>query len=213
MSAQQTDQEFSHNGKAYQLRLISDGWIFTVRAFSGGRPANGYTHSVSLPTAFDLNQTKGCQAIEALFEAAKADIRKGTWEHFLKNLNSLNLTEDQSVGCQKCTSRNIEVKQIDNRKMYLCKSCDNLWYENRTLTGATEMILDDITEGVINHGSQETLSVVLLNTTFCQGSGKPNFWDQLKNWCTQNYLSYEPFYKQVEGENKQWIRFTRRVLR
>ena len=140
MSARNTPQTFVHDGKTYELRLRSDGWHFTVEAFLDGHRANGYSHTDTLPTAFDLHQTTSCNAIEMLFESAKDDIRQGTWERFLEALKSLNLTEEQSVGCQKCTGRDIEIRQVDGRKMYRCRSCNNLWYEKRTTTGMMEVI-------------------------------------------------------------------------
>jgi|GEM_PF-2260020 len=212
MTAQHTTQSFIHDGKTYELRLQSDGWTFTVKAFLNGQPANGYSHSVTLPTAFDLRNTKGCDAIEILFEDAKSDIRDGTWDRLVEALNALHLTEDQSIGCRKCTSREVEIKTVDDRKMYRCKSCNNVWYEKRTVGGAYEMTLDDITEGVIAKGSYELHIAFLLNMNFREEAGRPSFWDQLQNWCNQNHLAYQVFYKQIKrGKDEQWLRFTRNI--
>lgn len=206
-------EKFIHEGKDYEICLFSSGWDFTVKVYLDGKQANGYSYSVSLPTAFDLRNITGSDAIEVLFERAKNDIQEKNWERYVAAyLQSLNLSEERSVGCRKCTSRDIEIKQVDERKMYRCKTCGNISYEERIVTGPVLMIFDDITESVIKKGYYETHIAMLLNCVFSEEKNNISFWDQLKNWCNQNYLKYEIFYKKSGRKEEQWLRFTRAAV-
>ncbi len=205
-------ETFTHKDKQYELRLYADGWRFTVQSFHNGERADGYSHSVDLPTAFDLQQAKNTDAIAVLFESAKNEIREENWERHVKGyLESLHLTEEQSIGCQKCTNRDIDITKVDGRKMYRCKTCGNVWYEPRKTTGATETFLDDITEGVISKGFYDIATVILLNMVFREGGRSPSFHDQLDNWCNQNWLRYETYVEVKKKKEEEILHFTRRL--
>jgi len=207
-------EKFEHDGKEYELKLFSDGWDFTVKAFHQDREANGYSYSVSLPTAFDLQKVTGADAIKVLFENARGDIRENNWERYVEAyLQSLNLKEDQGIACRKCTSRDIAITTVDGRKMFRCTNCGNIWYAPRKDTGPILAILDDITDGVINKGNHETYVSVLLNFAFPETTSQGlSFEDQLKNWCNQNYLGFDIFYQEDKtGKEQQMICFYRKL--
>jgi hypothetical protein len=75
---------FEHNGKKYEVRIISDGNTVFIKTFLNGKPANGYRYSVELITAFELEQVMGYDGIRDLVEMAKSDVINGTWEKYLK---------------------------------------------------------------------------------------------------------------------------------
>ena len=206
-------ETFEHEETKYELKLFADGWAFTVKAFRDGREANGYSYSVTLPTAFDLNKVTGMNAVQVLFESARNDIRERNWERYVENyLASLNLKEDEGVACRKCTGRDIRIQMVDGRKMYRCAACGNIWYQNRSVGGAIEVILDEITDGVGKKGHHDSDLLILLNFPFReQDSGGPSFEDQLRNWCNQNHLDYVCFSQpDKKGKDSRMIRFTRK---
>jgi len=74
----------SHQGKSYDVRVYSDGYNILVKAFAAGTEANGFSHSVTLPVAFDMKNQLGMDAVEMLVEDAKRDVVEGRWEQFVK---------------------------------------------------------------------------------------------------------------------------------
>jgi hypothetical protein len=205
-------EPFTHKGAEYELRLFSDGWFFKVQAFRNGQEANGYSYNVTLPTAFDLSRAGTADAIQVLFESARNDIRENNWERYVDaHIASLNLKEDEDAACQKCTSREIQIRKVDGRKMYRCTDCGDIWYENRGMTGGAEVILDDITADVIKQGFHDIDASILLNIPFSERERGPSFQDQLKNWCNLNYLDYSTFYQEDrDGNDRQMIHFARK---
>ena len=74
---------FVFEGQQYEIRLYQEAATFMGRAFLNGKPANGYTHKVELPTAIGFHQQYG-NAIDQLIKEAKDDIRDKTWQRFLQ---------------------------------------------------------------------------------------------------------------------------------
>lgn len=205
---------FEHEGKNYELRLFRQGWNFTVKAFLDGQEANGYSHSIALPTAFDLKQATGMDAIQMLFEDAKSDIREKLWERYVAAcLASLNLKEDEGAACQQCTERKLKINDVDGRKIFRCLTCGNVWYGRRSRGGgAYEVQVDEIADGVVQNGYHDTIAVILLNCAFRAQNGV-SFEEQLQSWCERNYLECNDFYgTDRQGERCQMIRFTRKPL-
>src|SRR4051812_41935869 len=77
-------EPFTHKGKTYEIRVFSDGHNMTVQAFIGDKEANGYTHSLTFPTAFSLKHQTGLEPMKELIELAKEDIEGGRWEKLVK---------------------------------------------------------------------------------------------------------------------------------
>jgi len=69
----QTEQ-FSHEGKDYEVRVISDGQSVYVKVFSSGKPVNGYRYEATLETVHDAATVTGLDAVKHLIELAKADV-------------------------------------------------------------------------------------------------------------------------------------------
>ena len=77
-------QEFQHNGVAYEVRSATDGTTIWVRAFEGGRPANGYTYSVALETQIVALSDKYPRDLAAsLIETAEDDVKSGKCEQYV----------------------------------------------------------------------------------------------------------------------------------
>jgi len=198
-------EQFQHEGKNYEIRLYGSGWDFTVEAYLDSKRANGYSYSVSLPTAIDLQRVHGLDSIKLLVEHAKRDIANKVWEKYVEAyVACLKKTPEQSLGCRKCSTRDILVSTVDQRKMYECKKCGNVWYETRTVTGGFLPIIDDITEGVEGNGFHEIDTSILLNTVFRQHDKGLSFNDQLRNWASQNKLKYEVFSRGKNQILKFW---------
>ncbi|MBE7157490.1 MAG: hypothetical protein INR62_03480 [Rhodospirillales bacterium] len=197
----------------YEVRVYSDGWNFTVQAYCGGQPANGYSHHVDLPTAFDLNAIRGLDVIEDLIRTARAEVETKAWQKYVvAYLAEQKTSERDSVACRKCTSRSVESSMVDGRRMFECLNCDNVWYEPRKSGGGVEVVLDEITDDVARKGSHEAFTVILLNVAFRENSsGGLSFWDQLENWSKRNRLDYDTTHKRDDrGKMQDAIRFTRR---
>ncbi|OHB62499.1 MAG: hypothetical protein A2Y76_05205 [Planctomycetes bacterium RBG_13_60_9] len=206
--------EFEH--KSYEIRIYSEGWRFTVRAYLDGSPVNGYKYTVDLPTAFDLHQIQNIDAIQRLFELAKEDIQSRIWERFVTiHLRSMRTTAKDILGCQNCTSRNIVSTMVDGSKMFECQDCSNIWYERPSSAGACQIVLDQIIGEIEKTGSHETFTVALLNGPFTEDkSVGPSFMDQLQNWTNKNKLRYEFFQKRdSDGKRREAIRFYSEVPR
>jgi len=198
---------FEHEGKDWEIRIFSDGWKFKVKAYIDGRPANGYSYSVEMPTAFDLQTVTGTDAIQTLVDIAKEDVVRNKWEKYVEGyLKNMQVPEENLLGCQNCSSRKIISKIIDDRKMYECQQCGNVWYEKRTEIGPYQMILDKIVEGVEENKSYDISTVVLLNTAFIDEKNEGlSFNDQLNNWTRQNKLKYERFKRKTSDRNVEGI--------
>jgi len=199
-------EPFTFEDSQHEIRIYSQAWEFQVRAYLNGEPANGYSYSVSLPTAIDLNQALNIDAIQNLVQLAKHDIETKLWDKVQAYVDGLNKSPEESLGCRKCASRKIVVRTVDERDMFECQDCTNIWYAKRETTRPHYCILDDITDGVASLGSHEIDAEVLLNFPFdSDAHQKLTFEDQLKNWSVQNKLQYESFYK----DGKEFIRFWR----
>jgi hypothetical protein len=72
---------FDHGKTRYEVRVVWDGATVYVRAFHGGRPANGYSYRADLSTTIpDLKQATGLDGIKKMIDAAKDDVTSGRWE-------------------------------------------------------------------------------------------------------------------------------------
>lgn len=76
--------KFIHNGESYEIRLRVEGLTVEAKAFKDGRPANGYSHSVTLPVAFDFKNQTGMDAVDSLINEAKQDVYENRWEKLLE---------------------------------------------------------------------------------------------------------------------------------
>lgn len=89
---------FSFEGKAYEIRVISDGVTTHVRAFLDGVPANGYTYQVSFPVTFDFERHFGIPAVGHLIDSAKQDITDKSWERLLEAIKQIEEYERAHPG-------------------------------------------------------------------------------------------------------------------
>ncbi len=185
---------FKFEDKEYQIKVFSNAWDFEVKAFLNDKPVNGYSYCVSLPTAIDLRKAWELDAIQILIENAKRDIKEKTWERYVENhIASLKKEPHESLGCRKCGSRNILLSTVDEREMYECNDCGNVWYSKRDWTSGPLTVFDDITDGVGKSGVYEIHAEILLNTVF--NDSNISFETQLRNWANQNKLKYENIHK------------------
>ena len=197
---------FEFEGSQYEIRIYNQAWDFKVKAYLNDSPANGYSYSANLPTAIDLNLALELDAIQYLVELAKHDIESKLWEKVETHIKNLNKGAAESLGCRKCGSRNIIVHLVDERDMFECQDCTNIWYAKRKTTRPHYCVLDDITEDVATQGSHEVDASVLLNVAFRPEAHKElSFEDQLKNWSIQNKLKYESFSR----DGQEFVRFWR----
>ena len=198
---------FEFEGKEYEIRIHGSAWDFTVRAYLNGKPANGYSYSISLPTEIDLKSAHNLDAVQILVGYAKRDIKQKMWEKYIKaHVASLKKKPKETLGCRKCGSRDISVSKVDERDMFECKNCSNIWYAERQTTSGPLSIIDNITDGVTKNGSHEIDTSILLNFVFpTDERGGPSFQDQLRNWTQQNKLKYDVF----DHEDTQYLRFWR----
>ncbi|MDB6122006.1 MAG: hypothetical protein JWQ71_999 [Pedosphaera sp.] len=77
-------EPFTHKGKTYEIRVFSDGHNMTTQAFIGDKVANGYSHSITFPTAFGLKHQTGLEPMEDLIMLAREDIEEEKWEKLIK---------------------------------------------------------------------------------------------------------------------------------
>jgi hypothetical protein len=199
-------EEFEHDGNTYEVRLYGSGWDFNVQAYLNGERANGYSYSVSLPTAIDLNIVSNLDATKLLVQHAKRDIIEDIWRQYVDAyVAGLKKTPEESLGCRSCGSRDILVSAVDERKLYECGQCGKVWYERRGMTNGWLVILDEITEGVEKKGSHETDASILLNTVFRpRDKTGLSFEDQLHNWAIQNRLKHQSLYRATGEVIRFW---------
>ena len=67
-------EPFSHAGKEYEVRVISDGQSVFVKVFKGMEPANGFRYEVTLMTMQDAANVMGIDVVKHLIKTAKADV-------------------------------------------------------------------------------------------------------------------------------------------
>lgn len=186
-------ETFVFENKNYEIHVFNDGWEITVRTYYNGKPANGYKYSVSLPTAFDLFKITQTDAVKVLKERAKKDVEDNLWNRYVENyIANLNKPTKELLGCKKCHNRNINSSFVDDREMYECIDCGNIWYEERKICNPFTTIIDDITEGVEKKGYYEIDVAILLNAAFREdGNVGLSFLDQVKNWANKNKLQFQ----------------------
>lgn len=155
----------------------------------------------------DLRLAHELDAVRVLMDNARRDIENKTWQKCVEvYIANLKKPSSDTIGCRQCGSRRIRATTVDEREMYECEKCGNIWYAPRSLTNGPLSIIDDITNGVETNGSHEIATCVLLNCVLrpADQNGAP-FQDQLKNWALHNRLKYETYYR---GEAQQ-LRFWR----
>ena len=80
-------EPLSHGGKEYEIRVFSDGYNLTVKAFDAktNKEANGFSRSITFPTAWDFKAATGIEPMKWYIHEAKLDITEGRWEQFEKS--------------------------------------------------------------------------------------------------------------------------------
>lgn len=81
-------KKFTVKDKAYEIQLTYDGYEFKVKAFSGKKPANGYSYNVTCSTADDLKVMAGQDAIKELIRIAMDDVVQKRYEGLVKAIKS-----------------------------------------------------------------------------------------------------------------------------
>ena len=69
-------QTFQHNGKDYEIRIISDGQSVFVKVFTEGKPANGIRYEATLETVHDAATVADLDVVKELAKTAQSDITK-----------------------------------------------------------------------------------------------------------------------------------------
>lgn len=198
---------FIFENSEYEIRVFNMGWEIIVKVFHDKKPSNGFTYSVSLPTAFDLAGVTETDIVKIFKERAKSDIENKIWQKYVDEyINGLDMVSKEKIGCRKCGKRNITISIVDNRNMYECKDCGNIWYDEFVSGGAYELIIDEIISNVAENNTYETYTTILLNTLFRNDSEVGlSFNDKLRNWTNLNKLKFEIF----NNNEGQKIRFWR----
>ena len=70
-------EKFVHDGKQFEIRVISDGESVYVKVFHDNRPANRFRYSATIELVQDMNQITGIDAVKHLIEIAKKDVQDG----------------------------------------------------------------------------------------------------------------------------------------
>ena len=205
-------EPFEFDKKQYEIRIFSDGWEFAIQAYINDKPANGYTYSVKLPTAFDLKKAWGLDAVQELVKTAKSDIENRNWERYVEAyLSNLRKTEERVIFCPKCQGKSIFSEIVDERKMFECKNCNNIWYKKRKITNGYLSVVDGITDEISQKGYCEIDAEILLNTAFRENSKESlSFNNKIKNWANLNKLRYQTLKRRDASGNVNTIfRFER----
>ena len=81
-------ENYSFEGKEYQIRVesIQDG--YRVRAYLDGKPANGYMYSADEITGLDMRMSHGISVWFHLINLAKSDIENRIWDQYLEALKN-----------------------------------------------------------------------------------------------------------------------------
>lgn len=69
-------EKFTHNGKEFEVRVISDGISVFVRVFLDGTPANALRYEATLQTVHDVAAVIGLDVVKCLIITAKSDATK-----------------------------------------------------------------------------------------------------------------------------------------
>jgi hypothetical protein len=70
-------EKFSHDGKLFEIRVITDGESVYVKVFQDNHPANRFRYSATIEVIQDMNQITGIDAVKHLIEIAKKDVQDG----------------------------------------------------------------------------------------------------------------------------------------
>lgn len=83
-------KSFDHNGKKYEIRLSCTTDGLAVRAYCGGKPANGFQYGISQMNESDLRRHLGFAAIQYFAKSAEDDVIEGRWEKYLNAVKEVN---------------------------------------------------------------------------------------------------------------------------
>src|SRR5713226_6728007 len=95
-------EAFTFEERQYEIHLYGNAWDFTVHVYLDGKPANGYSYSVSLPTAMDLRIARDLDAVRVLIDDAKRDIENKAWEKYVEAyIANLKKVPSGTIGCRR----------------------------------------------------------------------------------------------------------------
>ena len=75
--------KFNADGKDYEVRLETTGDGLTIRVFHKGEPADGYSYSITLDTAYDYKFITSQDAVKDLISLAKNNIIEHKYENLI----------------------------------------------------------------------------------------------------------------------------------
>jgi hypothetical protein len=70
-------EKFVHDGKTYEIRIISDGESVYVKVFLNNRPVNRFRYSATIDVIQNMDAIWGDDAVRHLIETAKHDVISG----------------------------------------------------------------------------------------------------------------------------------------
>ena len=70
-------EQFTHNGKKYEVRVICDGESVYVKVFQKNRPSNRFRYSARMETIEDMASVSETDSVKHLIEIAKQDVING----------------------------------------------------------------------------------------------------------------------------------------
>lgn len=78
---------FQHDGVSYEVRVLREGDLYTVRAFREDSPANGYQYTVHTTVELDAALSRSViDPVRNLIDLARNDVQSGIWEQYLEAL-------------------------------------------------------------------------------------------------------------------------------
>src|SRR5690606_33148820 len=91
---------FIYENNEYEIRVFNVGWEIIVKVFFNNKPANGFSYSVSLPTAFDLADVTETDIVKVFKDRAKSDIENKIWQKYVDEyINGLDIVSKEKIGC------------------------------------------------------------------------------------------------------------------
>jgi hypothetical protein len=79
---------FTVNGKQFEIRLSLVGDAYEIRAFDEDKPANGFSYRVSIENQHDLKVLAGMDMVKELSRIAKEDVKEQRYQKLLEALEN-----------------------------------------------------------------------------------------------------------------------------
>jgi hypothetical protein len=97
----------------------------------------------------------------------------------------------ETILCPLCLKKDVLKTNYENRDIFKCDSCGNVWY-SRSKIGGFSIIGDEILDEVKTVGQSSRNIEILINSIFRNEMGKTTipYPSQIQKWASAYYLSY-----------------------